>query len=619
MLKILLNTQHSLDIDSETSVQIEYENPLFVFDALPGAATYNFTIPATPNNNHIFEHANVVNSDTRNLGTYACQIYANDVPLLRGVLTVTAATKNRYTCNVVADFLDKLLDAYLDTSWKNDTTSTFTFTFNGVDYQIPLSDWELENIGSNTAQVYAHFAAANAGTYPDYTHCFPVFYSETFFDGAAQDPAIPDTWTTPYPHQFYNHITAGVQHIDQNTMVPWFYVVYILLNTLQRRQLSTITNIAADAEFCTLCMFNNYTLDSWVFYDNLQQQSIVIGRCLPHIPIKDFLLDLRRKFGIVFFFDLNAQSVAIWFQKDLAENPDAIDISQYVEPQYTLNFTEQIAPPTLCNTADEQDSYSSNFAKTLESFTIAGTVDKFPALPDPATIPPNELYYVATENCFAYVSFTEDPDNPGQSLYAWQRYTYNYFCTTDAGGQNIESSIPMLMYTTPRYEATNPNTTWVTPRIETYANTQELCVYLTPPPTGILHTFPFLNHNFGLRYAYYRGLQPDSQFAGYSYALATPTAYNAHGDRVGLTTLDFNGTDGIYAKFWQPFITKIANAKVVEKNLLPNALMLSQLDLSKKYAIQEATGITHYFIKKLTVTLTATGIEKSRVTLVQVI
>jgi hypothetical protein len=41
--------------------------------------------------------------------------------------------------------------------------------------------------------------------------------------------------------------------------------------------------------------------------------------------------------------------------------------------------------------------------------------------------------------------------------------------------------------------------------------------------------------------------------------------------------------------------------------------------MATKYAIQEATGITNYFIKKLTVTLTATAIEKSKLTLVQVI
>ena len=94
MLKILIDTQFTLDIDSETAVQIEYENPLFVFDALPGAATYNFTIPASPNNNQTFEQANTIATDTRSLGTYPCQIFADEIPLLKGFLTIESATQN---------------------------------------------------------------------------------------------------------------------------------------------------------------------------------------------------------------------------------------------------------------------------------------------------------------------------------------------------------------------------------------------------------------------------------------------------------------------------------------------------------------------------------------------
>lgn len=619
MLTILLNSQTVLDIDADTSITLEYSNPLFVFDGLPGMASYQFTIPASPRNNHAFEHANTIATQTGEVNAYPVQVQADGIPLLNGFLSIEGATPYRYTCTIVTDFLHRLKNLTLRGAFKNTEPNYIPFEFNGITYQIPYGVWELEHMGDDTTEVLAHVTGANNGTYPTYTHCFPLFTSERFFDGAAGVNGIPQTWVSYYPHRFFNLVTSGVQYFDQNTLVPWFYVPYILLTALQRQNLVTNTDITQDAEFCTLCIANSQTLDQWVFDQNIQQNDIVISRHLPDVPISEFLIDLRQKFGIVFYFDLNSQQVGIYFQSNLVNQP-AVDISEKVEPLYSIDFAGAVKPPTLCHADDSTDAQTDSVGKEIENFTITDTVANLNDLPAPAGILPNELYFVAAQNAFYNVVAEEDPNNPGNFDYAWALYTYNYLCTPDAGGEQLDSSLPVLMTETHRYDAANPNTTWLLPKYEVYANTQELAtLFAPPPPVGIFFTQKFMGNPFNLRYAFYRGMQPDSAMAGYTYPLATPEAYNAAGTRIGTFTLNFNGADGIYNRYWHPFISRIAYSKVVEKTIRFTAYDISQLNMAAKYQVQEQTGLVHYFIQKLTVTITQNGIQETKCAMVQVI
>lgn len=49
MLQIKLHT-HWLDVDKNTTIQWEIENPLFTQGELLGDVSGNFSVPATPNN-----------------------------------------------------------------------------------------------------------------------------------------------------------------------------------------------------------------------------------------------------------------------------------------------------------------------------------------------------------------------------------------------------------------------------------------------------------------------------------------------------------------------------------------------------------------------------------------
>jgi hypothetical protein len=171
------------------------------------------------------------------------------------------------------------------------------------------------------------------------------------------------------------------------------------------------------------------------------------------------------------------------------------------------------------------------FDEEITDFTLSGQANTVDGLP--AYAPANQIYYVVSENAYYHYTETEDPGAPGTNIAQWQRYTYKYECATN-DGSNIESTLPLLMAELPRFGSDNPNTTWVVPRTEHAGSALALLNRTNPSllPDAI-YSYPYNHHPFALRYAFYRGLQPDSQLAGYEYPLATPTAFNAHGDRVG--------------------------------------------------------------------------------------
>lgn len=599
MLTILLNGQTVLDIDTDTSITLEYSNPLFVFDGLPGMASYQFTIPASPQNNHAFEHANTIAANTGAPASYPAQLQVNGVPLLNGYLTIEAATPYRYTCTLQSDFLHRLRDVNLAEQFR--TFENVEFDLSGLVLPMYVYDTELF-----LPDITTWVNSANAGTYPTFSHAFPLFYSDTFFGKANEDPLISDAWTNQYPHNYFNLLEPpyGTPPAAQNDIiVPWLYVVFVILKTFEKQNFSVTGNIETDTEFNTLLLYGNYAQNKLDYYNSL-----------PQITIAEFLADLRQKFNIVFFFGTN-QNVEIWFARDLATNAPVIDITQKVQPLYAIQFNETLKEITLCYNDDSTDKFADDYNLSLSEYTLTDSVvniDNLPAGPEP----PTDLYYVITENAFYRYTTTEDPNNPGTDIETWVRYTYNYNCYNKNGkGKKIESSLPLLPYEQVRYNAINPAITWVTPRIEAFGNTSVLY-----NPTGTYPAVDFFGHPQSLRYAFYRGLRPDSSNAiNTEYALATPTKYDAAGTQCGNYTLDYNGTDGIYANFWQPFISRIQNTKVVEKTLAFTAHDLAQLNMAAKYQVQEQAGLAHYFIKTLTVTITQNGIQQTKCSMVQIL
>jgi|JI10StandDraft_1071094.scaffolds.fasta_scaffold711695_2 hypothetical protein len=70
MLQIKLHT-HWLDVDKNTTIQWEIENPLFTQGELLGDVSGNFSVPATPNNATAFSYAHIISHYTNGQPQYS--------------------------------------------------------------------------------------------------------------------------------------------------------------------------------------------------------------------------------------------------------------------------------------------------------------------------------------------------------------------------------------------------------------------------------------------------------------------------------------------------------------------------------------------------------------------
>ena len=166
-LELFINGQLA-DIESQESLNLRIDNVLFE----PTKTTtkqieysYSFSLPATPNNNKIFDHANVLSKPNKFHNRYSAKVYADAELIFDGSLTVRRYKDRKYECNLVnikVNTLDEIFgDAKLtDIPWlvdfsgattinsvNNDTTSKYFFPFvsYGVFEKIPYNSDEVAN------------------------------------------------------------------------------------------------------------------------------------------------------------------------------------------------------------------------------------------------------------------------------------------------------------------------------------------------------------------------------------------------------------------------------------------------------------------------------------------
>lgn len=132
-IELYINGQLA-DIESQESLNLRIDNVLFE----PTKTTtkqieysYSFSLPATPNNNKIFDHANVLSKPNKFHNRYSAMVYADAELIFNGTLTVKRFKDRKYECNLVnikVNTLDEIFgDAKLtDIPWFVDFSGATT-------------------------------------------------------------------------------------------------------------------------------------------------------------------------------------------------------------------------------------------------------------------------------------------------------------------------------------------------------------------------------------------------------------------------------------------------------------------------------------------------------------
>lgn len=269
---------------STNKVVFERFNPLFDFSTVQGSKVNDFVIPFSPVSDQLFNWYYLPQSQLSSV-QYLCEKYAYGVLIECGFIYLVDVSEDGY----IVAFTQNLSEFFGDYQ---------RTTFN----KLPLG----------TEAIPANFVA-NVD-YLTAKYALPVIINSGFYGNES----------APWYTGRMNDYSAGA-YIADSTKVPMLFVRYLF------ERMQELCNFTVEGEFFTselykrMLMYNTFSLDD--------RTAIEYANHLPEEQtIVDFLLDLRKLFNVVFFFDVQARKLVGKFGKTLMNS------------ETRLNFTGKVAP-----------------------------------------------------------------------------------------------------------------------------------------------------------------------------------------------------------------------------------------------------------------------------------
>lgn len=143
ILDILVNGQR-VDVLDRSSINLRLNNVIYnptEINNTQAEYSFSFNLPTTPNNNKIFDYANVLSKINKFQNTYDCEVYSDEVLIFNGSLRIQSIKKGFYNVNLVNIKINTIDEIFGD------------MKLNELDWKIPFT-----GIGS----INTHNANANS-------------------------------------------------------------------------------------------------------------------------------------------------------------------------------------------------------------------------------------------------------------------------------------------------------------------------------------------------------------------------------------------------------------------------------------------------------------------------
>ena len=106
-----------IDIDNQNQLNLRINNTVIDPTSLSTTQSeysYEFDLPVTPNNNRIFDFANIPSKNAKFRKRFNCDVYSDGTLLFNGTLIIKSIKDNHYTCNLVQMKVYDLNDIFDD-------------------------------------------------------------------------------------------------------------------------------------------------------------------------------------------------------------------------------------------------------------------------------------------------------------------------------------------------------------------------------------------------------------------------------------------------------------------------------------------------------------------------
>lgn len=192
ILDILVNGQR-VDVLDRSSINLRMNNVIYnptEINNTQAEYSFSFNLPTTPNNNKIFDYANVLSKVNKFQNIYSCEVYSDEVLIFNGSLRIQSIKKGFYNVNLVNIKINTVDEIFGD------------MKLSEVDWKIPftgIGSINTHNANANSKVIfplvsYGVFQKKPASTQYDYNQYTSKFqidkYNKWYYESFNPSPNL---------------------------------------------------------------------------------------------------------------------------------------------------------------------------------------------------------------------------------------------------------------------------------------------------------------------------------------------------------------------------------------------------------------------------------------------
>ncbi|MCC2546432.1 hypothetical protein LJY25_08245 [Hymenobacter sp. BT175] len=578
-----------------TSVQLEYNSPLFDEEALKGNFSYALGVPAE-DNGPVYGFPELPANAQAAPSQLPAELSQDGYTLLRGVQNVTGVNTRRYTVGVIGG-LNALAAAM-------DGRKLHEFQYGGK-REVPL--YEETSPGFFRPGIIGH-ANATVQNPEAFDYVFAPLHNPGFFDTTLPDPnCFVNPWVYSdidflgqpaggtFIYRIPFSVPGGSQALpDQPPMCAFPYVHYVLTSIFRELGFVVDTADMLAGEMRTLVVAGNACLPSLNSISFVQ--SFYLADVLPDVTVAEFLKVLRDDFGLVVVLTPRG-TVRTVYCRDVLGSPDYVDLTHVATPapEKTISTPKGV---TLAYRADSEDVSAKDLGKGFEGQVVGDPVTLLSELPTTAPVtldafgrpklPEPQIRLVVEKDAYYKSKARYFLGEPSTAL-DWEFFGLNYRpLDVNGGGTRQEQG-----HATTRMKRVDFD--------------------LVGRQTGL---FPHMSQrgfqvggegtrSTAVRLLFYRGLQPLAT-PGQVYPMLDAHNRNLAGQQTGTLSLRLDGEAGTYKQFLREWLQVKLNPVVVKDLWALPPDVLAQFDFTRKVMVD---GV-QYLVRKISATAPVTKASK---------
>ena len=430
----------------------------------------------------------------------------------------------------------------------------------------------------------------------DYDYIFFPVYNLAFLDHETSEKQRWMNW--------YNAETPAFEpSTDAPGFMPFVRLEYVLEQMFAEEAYTFVNAWQTTDELRNIVLYNHKSL----FNDGALETTFDLQSHVPKDKSTDVLRKIMGLFCLGLFYNPWAKVLRLVPLRDLITKAPAHNWTAKLVSEMVIRHDHSDVPEIFQYEPLEDDAIVERYTKKNRPDTIIDTVDNM-ALLDATII--GGVYYVTSEHSY-WLRFIGGGGSPRGFL--WSDFLP---APSEAGSPVFESDLqPLYDIQVPFIHGKATADSWMlrAPVIEQSGT----ITYDWTPSGGSPETYEQTNDN-PLRLTIYRGLKSGSPYAGYSdydipFASASP--YRPGAGTLGEVSLRWEGTYGLYEKWWKGWNNMQRTGKTVSASLLLTIPDLLNFSFDQKVRIQNQD----FLITKIRVNLTPAGLAPVEVEMVSVI